>query len=278
MPDASPEAAGEPCSPAAPADRPSGATGIVLTGNSQRLLDRCLASLTFCTDILVVDSLSTDDSLEIARRHNARILSRPWSGIGEQFTFALRHVESEWIFILDSDEVCSRALAGEIAAMLAAPRSATEPDGYYVPRRSWYFDRFVRYAWRRPDVLYRLFRNGGVRITMSGVHQTFHPLASFGHMRGEIIHYPYASFANHLEKLNGYAQGGAADLAARNRRGGAAKAVGHAVWRFVRLYFLRRGFLDGRAGFILACHASFYVFLKYIRLLDASWGVPFDHE
>ncbi|MDR2668571.1 MAG: glycosyltransferase family 2 protein [Desulfovibrio sp.] len=253
-------------------------TGIVLTGNSQRLLDRCLASLFFCTDILVVDSLSTDDSLEIARRHKARILSRPWTGIGEQFAFALQHVDSEWIVILDSDEVCSRALADEITGALAGPRPAGAPDGYYLPRRSWYFDRFVKYAWRRPDTLYRLFRNGCVRITMSGVHQTFHPVASFGHMRGEIIHYPYASFANHLEKLNGYAQGGAADLAAAGERGGAVKAVGHAVWRFIRLYFLRFGFLDGRAGFILACHASFYVFLKYIRLLDASWGAPFDHE
>jgi glycosyltransferase involved in cell wall biosynthesis len=261
-------------------------TGIVLTGNSQRLLERCLASLSFCSDLLVVDSLSTDNSLEIARRHKARILSRPWTDIGEQFTFALQHVDSEWIVILDSDEVCSRALADEIVRALAdetagapaGPRPEGAPDGYYIPRRSWYFDRFVKYAWRRPDMLYRLFRNGSVRITMSGVHQTFHPVASFGHMRGEIVHYPYASFANHLEKLNGYARGGAADLAAAGERGGAVKAVGHAVWRFVRLYFLRLGFLDGRAGFILSCHASFYVFLKYIRLLDASWGAPFDHE
>ncbi|MDR1946104.1 MAG: glycosyltransferase family 2 protein [Desulfovibrio sp.] len=253
-------------------------TGIVLTGNSQRLLDRCLASISFCDEILVVDSLSTDDSLRIARGHNARILSRPWSGIGEQFEFALRHVESEWIFILDSDEVCSRALAEEIAGVRAAPRPDASPDGYFVPRRSWYFDRFVRHAWRRPDILYRLFRRGCVRIAMSGVHQTFHPVAGFGRLRGEIIHYPYSSFANHLEKINGYAQGGAADLASKGEGGGAAKAAGHALWRFLRLYVLKLGFLDGRAGFILACHASFYVFLKYIRLLDASWGKPFNHD
>jgi glycosyltransferase involved in cell wall biosynthesis len=285
MADASP-ATGGPRPARTPPDRSgqkpdashSTLTGIVLTGNSRRLLDRCLASLFFCTEILVVDSLSTDDSPDIAGRHKARILSRPWSGIGEQFAFALRHVKSEWVFILDSDEVCSPALAGEIAGVLAAPSPHTPPEGYYVSRRSWYFDRFIGHSGWRPDLLYRLFRNGGVRIAMSGVHQTFHPVAGFGRLRGEIIHYPYASFANHMEKINGYAQGGAADLAAKGERGGAAKAVCHAAWRFLRLYFLRLGFLDGRAGFLLACHAAFYVFQKYIRLLDASWGAPFNHD
>ncbi|MDR3176516.1 MAG: glycosyltransferase family 2 protein [Desulfovibrio sp.] len=255
-----------------------GLTGLVLTGNSRRLLEACLSSLGFCGDLLVVDCFSEDGTLEIAGRHKARMLSRAWTGIGEQFAYAFQHIGSEWIFILDSDEVCSPALAEEIAGLFAGRGPAEETAGYYIPRRSWYFDRFILHGGWQPDRLYRLFRNGRVRMDMSGVHQTFHPIGAAGRLEGEIVHYPYSSFANHLEKINGYAEGGAGDLAAKGRKGGPARGVAHALWRFLRGYVFRLGFLDGRAGFILACHGSFYAFLKYVRVLKASWGAPYDHH
>jgi len=253
-------------------------TGIVLTGNSERLLDQCLGSLAFCTDLLVVDSLSTDSSVKIAKKHGARILSRAWTGIGDQFLYAFEHVDSDWIIILDSDEVCTEALREKVLAAISRPDTPDSPKGYFIPRRSWYFNRFVMHSGWRPDMLYRLFRNKEVDMRMNGAHQTFHPTGKVENLNSDIIHYPYSSFANHFEKLNDYAERGANDLLKKGRRGGVARGIIHGLWRFFRLYFLKLGFLDGRAGFILAAHGSFYAFLKYVRMLNSSWGAPFDHQ
>lgn len=260
-------------------DTSAAVTAVVLTGNSSRLLDRCLDSVAFCDRLLVVDSLSSDDSVAIARRHGATVLSRPWEGIGKQFAFALEHVETGWVFILDSDEVCSPALA---AAVMRTVREARTPGdepicGCYVSRRSWYFDRFMEHSGWRPDYLLRLFRKNGACIVMSGAHQTFVPVGKTARLDGHIAHYPYASFANHLEKLNDYAQRGADDLRARGRRGGVLAGLGHGLGRFCKLYFLKQGFRDGRAGFINATHGAIYAYLKYLRVLQADWGAPYDH-
>ena len=253
-------------------------TGIVLTGNSMRLLDRCLDSLSFCSHLLVVDSLSTDSSVDIAKKHGAKVLSRAWTGIGDQFLYAFEHVESDWIIILDSDEVCTNALREEVIAAINSPQTETSPKGYFIPRRSWYFNRFIMHSGWRPDRLYRLFKNREVDMRMSGAHQTFHPTGIAGTLEHDIIHYPYCSFANHFEKLNDYAERGAQGLLAKGKTGGLLKGIAHGLWRFFRLYILKRGFLDGRAGFILAAHGAFYAFLKYVRMLKSSWGAPYDHQ
>ena len=258
-------------------------TGIVLTYNSARLLDRCLSSLDFCDTLLVVDSHSSDDSVRIAKTHGAQVLVRSWEGIGKQFEFALERVQTDWVFIIDSDEVCSKKLKMEIMAALSGESGnmhslSQDIAGYYIPRRSWYFDRFMEHSGWRPDRLFRLFKKNAVRIHMSGAHQTFIPLGQAGRLDADIIHYPYSGFANHLEKLNDYAQRGADDLRARGVRGGIFAGLGHGFARFCKLYFFKQGFRDGRAGFINAAHGAIYAFLKYVRVLHADWGAPFDHE
>lgn len=259
-------------------------TGLVLTCNSARLLDRCLASLDFCDALLVVDSHSKDNSVAIAKEHGANVLVRSWEGIGKQFEFALEHVQTDWVFIIDSDEVCSKRLKAEILAVLGrTPGQENLPEsnsitGYYIPRRSWYFDRFMEHSGWRPDYLLRLFKKNNADIHMSGAHQTFVPLGPTGRLHADIIHYPYSSFANHLEKLNDYAQRGADDLRAKGVRGGVLAGLGHGFARFCKLYFFKQGFRDGRAGFINAAHGAIYAFLKYVRVLHADWGAPFDHE
>lgn len=258
-------------------------TGIVLTYNSARLLDRCLSSLDFCDTLLVVDSHSKDSSVDIAKAHGAHILVRTWEGIGKQFEFALEHVQTDWVFIIDSDEVCSKKLKEEILAVLENNtncETALDQDivGYYIPRKSWYFDRFMEHSGWRPDRLFRLFKKNAARIHMSGAHQTFIPLGAAGQLNADIIHYPYSSFANQLDKLNDYAQRGADDLRAKGVHGGVLAGLGHGFARFCKLYFFKQGFRDGRAGFINAAHGAIYAFLKYVRVLHADWGAPFDHE
>ena len=255
----------------------SGITGLVLTYNGERLLERCLRSLEFCDQILVVDSCSTDATCDLVEAFGpkARLLERKWEGPGPQFAFALEAVDTEWVFSLDQDEVCSNRLRESI---LQAVASGGENAGYWIPRRSWYHDRFMRHSGWYPDRLLRLFRSGHMDVHVSGAHYSFHPKGATGKVEGDILHYPYANFRQHLEKINDYAQKGADDLVAKDRRGGLLPGIAHGCWRFLRIYLFKLGALDGRAGFINAVHGAFYAFLKYVRVREGDWGHPFDHH
>lgn len=247
-------------------------TGLVLTYNGARLLERCLASLAFCDEILVVDSQSTDATREIAGRFKARVLVRPWPGPVDQFRFALDQITTDWIVSLDQDEFLSDEL---FANLLPTLRKAGDLAGFYASRRAFYFDRFMRHSGWYPDYLFRVFRRGRMEVSASGAHYHFRPLGPTGRLAGDIVHYPYANFREHLDKINSYAQQAADDLKRRGIKGGVLKALVHAKVRFLKLYLLKAGFLDGRAGFINAVHGAFYAFLKYIRAMeDKDWGRP----
>ncbi len=250
-------------------------TALVLTYNGERLLDRCLGSLAFCDRILVVDSFSTDATVAIAQAAGAEVLQRKWEGPGPQFAFALEKISDGWIVSLDQDEICSEELRDSILAATAADSGKA---GYWIPRRSWYFDRFLKHSGWYPDHLLRLFRAGRMRVEVSGAHYSFHPDGETGTLTGDILHYPYESFRQHLDKVNDYAQKGADDLRAKGKRGGLCAGLCHGAGRFIRIYIIKRGFLDGRAGFINAIHGAFYAFLKHLRIEEGDWGRPFEHK
>lgn len=254
-------------------------TGLILTYNGERLLDRCLASLSFCDRVLVVDSFSTDGTERIAREHGSAFVRRAWEGPGPQFRYALDLIDadyaSDWIVSLDQDEICTPELRESILKAVAAP---AENVGFYVPRRSWYYDRFLKHSGWYPDHLLRCFRRGAMRVSVSGAHYSFHPQGPTGTLTGDILHYPYSSFREHLDKINSYAQQGAEALASSGKHGGIALGLLHGFGRFLRIYLLKKGFLDGRAGFINAVHGAFYAFLKYVRVDEGNWGYPYNHR
>lgn len=256
-------------------------TGVVLTRDGERLLSKCLQSLSFCDSILVVDSGSADATIAIARDAGATVIENAWPGFARQFTFAAEHVETGWFFILDQDECCSPELGEAVRAAVAAASNAAggtiPPVAFSVARRSWYFDRFMTHGGWYPDHILRVFKTGFVTFSQDA-HIHYHPKGKSAHIQcGEIIHYPYTGFAHQLAKLNVYADQGAEALRAAGKKGGIRRGMGHAFARFLRIYILKAGFLDGRAGFLAAAHGSFYAFLKYVRVLEASWGRPFDH-
>jgi len=249
--------------------------GIILTFNGERLLGRCLASLNFCDQLIVIDSHSTDSTLDIARAAGAVVLTRRWEGHGPQYRFALDHVRSlapkvDWVVSLDQDEYLSDALRESIVAALADPGDAA---GFLIPRSSFYYDRFLRHSGWYPDYLFRVFRPGRIEMSVSGAHTSFRPLGPAPKLVGDIIHYPYRNFREQLDKMNSYAQQGADSLKAKGRRGGVCAGVAHGAARFFKLYLLKLGVLDGRAGFINAVHGAFYAFLKHLRAGETEeWG------
>lgn len=251
-------------------------TGLVLTYNGERLLEHCLKSLQFCNHILVVDSWSSDKTFEISSSYNVQFVQHNWSGPVEQFNYAFSLIKTEWIITLDQDEICSTKLQHAIITALCNVHQDT--CGFYVPRRSWYYDRFLKYSGWYPDYLLRVFRKDGIYFSQQGVHEKIHPHTYTQTLIGDILHYPYKNFYQHLEKINSYAQHGTEDLAKQNKPNGVCIGIFHGLGRFIRIYILKRGFLDGKAGLINAIHGAFYAFLKYIRINEGNWGAPYNHQ
>lgn len=251
-------------------------TAVILTFNGQRLLRECLQSLDFCDEIVVVDSGSTDETLAIAAEFGARVLHRAWEGTIPQFRFAFTHVATPWVVTLDQDEYCSPELRQAIVQALENPGSAC---GFYVKRRSFYLDRFLKHSGWYPDWLFRVFRMDGFELKGTLPHEEFRPKGEAGRIHEDIVHYPYEDLAEHLRKIASYTKTSASIMYARGKRCGVAGACLRALGRFVKKYVFKLGFLDGRAGFVLALYDMLYVFQKYLlleemRLRDEKTGKP----
>lgn len=245
-------------------------TGLVLTLNGERLLERCLRSLDFCDEILVVDSESTDRTVEIAEQCGARVLVNPWPGPVDQFRFALENIDDGWIVNLDQDEIFDDTLRQSVQQAIADPGDKV---AFEAARSTWYFDRFMRHSGWYPDYQLRLFRKGGAELRTHGPHYGWYALGPSGRLDGDILHYSYRNFSEHLQKIDYYAEQGAAHLRGKGRKGGVFPAITHGAGRFMKLYVFKLGLLDGRAGFINAVTGAYYAFQKYIRVEeDGYWG------
>ena len=262
---------------------PGGITGVVLTFNGEKWLPRCLKSLSFCDKLLVVDSYSKDSTLDIARAFGAEIYEHEWRGTAVQYKFAFEHVDTEWIATIDEDEIIPTSLKSEILTFLAdADKKGI--NGCYVRRKTWYLDRFMKHSGWYPDYLLRVFRKKSTEIIHSGAHEQFVTSGETAKLKGELLHFTYNSFYDQVRKNNEYAEQGADDMREKGKKYSLINAILHATWRFVRMYFMQMGFLDGRAGFIVASHDAFYTFSKYLRIDRGSWdGTPeilatIDHD
>lgn len=246
---------------------------VVLTFNGARWLDRTLASLDFCDELLVVDSGSTDATLDIAKAHGARVLHRKWEGTIPQFRFAFANLEADpgrpiWVVTLDQDEWLSPELYAALKTALENPGGV---QGFELSRLSWYFDRYVRHSGWRPDWLLRAFRLDAVQIRGVLPHEEFHVAGQVRRLEvkgGDIVHHPYADLSEHLAKVNDYSAMAARELRARGRRASVAKAFAHGFGKLFKTYVLKLGFLDGRAGAVLAVHAFLSAFHKYLRVIE----------
>ncbi len=243
-------------------------TGLVLTKDGEMWLERCLRSLSMCDELLVVDSESTDATRDIAEANGAKVLVRPWEGPLPQFRYALEQVRTEWIVSLDQDEWLSPELSGDLEDLFRHPERLEGVAGFYCNRRSFYYDRYLRHCGWYPDRLLRVFNKQRMEVRASGPHYSFHPSMRTGRLHGDIVHRPYSGLHEHVAKMNYYCQEAAKDLRGKGKKSGLGKALAHGLARFFKIYVLRLGFLDGRAGAILALHGFFYAFHKYVRVAE----------
>ena len=251
---------------------PSGLSACIITYNEADRIEACLRSVSFCDEILVIDSHSTDGTRERAAALGARVIERDWPGYRTQKQFAVDSAQHEWVLCLDADERLSPQLRDEICALRAAGFPAAA--GWSLPRITDYFGRFLRHGNAYPDRLVRLFdrRRGG----WSGyeIHENTRIAGRVLRLHGHLEHFPYRSLTDHLGRMRRYADLMAQALYARGRRCGLLPVLLNPLWRFVRGYVLRLGFADGWRGLVFALIEANYVREKYLGLFMRSRGLP----
>ena len=242
---------------------------ILITCNEARNIDACLESVAWADEIVVVDSGSTDGTQDRCRNRGARVIEADWPGFGPQKNRALDCAQGDWVLSIDADERVTPALRAELEQAMAEGRH----DAYGMPRLSSYCGRFMRHGGWWPDPVVRLFRRGRARFSNDRVHERLQVEGSVGLLSAPLHHYSFPDLEAVLVKVNHYSTESARMLADRGRQASLAGAIGHGCWTFFRGYVLKRGFLDGREGFMLAvsnAEGSYYRYLKLMYLNESQ--------
>jgi len=237
---------------------------IIIAKNEASRLAATLESVAFADEIVVLDSGSTDGTLELARQFTDKVfVASDWRGFGIQKNRALSYATGDWVLSIDADERVGDELRLQILAAIAAPVA----DVYETPRLSSYCGRQMHHSGWWPDYNPRLFRRGTIAFSDDLVHERLQFQATPGRLTAPLYHESFRSLDEVLDKVNRYSSAGAEQALARGKQGSLGNAVVHGFWAFLRTYFLRAGFLDGREGFMLAVSNAEGVYYRYAKLM-----------
>jgi len=236
---------------------------IVITKDEEATIPRCLKSVAWADEIVVVDSGSTDATQSISRALGAKVYpTADWPGFGPQKNRALDLATGDWVLSLDADEWLTPELQAEVRNALANPGSQS---AFRVPRVSYFCGRLMRHSGWWPDPVLRLFRRGRARFSDDLVHERLIVDGPVGELSSLLMHESFVGLEEVLDKVNRYSSAGAQMMVADGRAGSLTSAVAHGVWTFVRTYVLKAGFMDGREGFMLAVSNAEGVYYRYLK-------------
>lgn len=244
---------------------------VFITYNEEKNIGRALESIKNIADeIIILDSGSTDKTLEITSKYGAQIYHNKFADFASQKNMAVSYAAKDYIFVLDADEELTPGLKEWIADFKALKLESRfyEAAGFYAPRKSSFLGRWINYSGWFPDYTLRLIKRGAGAFKKARVHESLEvdgaviKIDKHNYMR----HYTYESLEQYFDKFNSYTSLAARDLLDRGAKPSAAKIMINPVFGFVKQYFIKRGFLDGFHGLLLAILSAFYVFVKYCKL------------
>lgn len=241
-------------------------SAIVVCFNEEDRIGDCLESVRWCDEIVVVDSFSSDRTPEICRRYTERFIQKEWAGYRDQKAFAHSQATKEWVLLVDSDERVTPALREEIKATLA--RDGTEYGGYAVPRLVRYLGRWWWRGGWYPDYDVRLFQRERATWGGSDPHEKILVDGKIRRLKNPLHHYSYRNIEDHVQRINRFTSISSQKLHEAGGRWRLSDALLRPAMRFFRSYVLKRGFMEGFAGFYVALTAAVYVFLKYAKLWE----------
>jgi glycosyltransferase involved in cell wall biosynthesis len=238
----------------------------IICFNEERNIGRCLESAAWAEEIIVVDSMSTDKTVEIARSFTDRVYQRPWTGYQAQKQYALTKATGDWVLSLDADEEVTKKLQEEIRGKIKEPQAK---DGYRIPRRSFYQGRWINHSGYYPDRQLRLFRRDRGHWTGRGVHERIEVKGSVGDLKNDLLHYPYKGvLSGQIQTVDNFSGLMAKDMYTAGKRFHLASLLLRPLFKFLEVYLLKKGFLDGLAGFIIAISSAYAMFARYVKLRE----------
>jgi glycosyltransferase involved in cell wall biosynthesis len=239
----------------------------IITLNEQGNLARAIESLRCCDEVVVVDSGSSDRTMEIAAKLGARIVEAPWRGYAGQKNFATEQAAFDWVLSIDADEALSEALEAEIWQI---KKKGPEFDAYTMPRMAKYLGRWILHSGWYPDRKVRLYDRRKARWVGEYVHEAVRVDGRIGHLQYNLLHYTFDSLSEHLKSMDRYTTLAAAELVSQGRRVDFEDLLLGPLWTFIRTFIFRAGFLDGVEGLTIAFMAAFYNFLKFAKARNMS--------
>jgi glycosyltransferase involved in cell wall biosynthesis len=238
----------------------------IITLNEESNLPRTLASLKWAEEVIVVDSGSTDRTVEIAKQFGAKTLHNSWRGYGQQKNFAQRQATHNWVLNVDADEVVSPELAQEIRQTV---ESAPAFYGFQMPRKTFYLGRWIKHGGWYPNYLVRLSDKRFAAWTEPSVHEELQVQGEVGRLQEPILHYAFSSIQDQILTNLRFSTLGSQDLKRIGQRPSLRKLIFKPIGKFFETYLLKGGFRDGLAGLIISVNAAHSMFLKYAYLLEA---------
>ncbi len=233
-------------------------------------IEDCLRSVSWCDEIVVVDSGSADGTVDLARKHTAKVIFNEWPGYVAQKNFALDQATGDWVICLDADERCTPELR---AAVEKALETADGLAGFEVRRHVKYLGRWIDHSGWYPDWKLRVIRRGKARWGGVDPHDKLLPDGPVRRLEADLLHFTYRDFAHHIRIINHFSDVVAAEYVKQGRRPSVFQAVFHPPWKFFECFVWKLGFLDGFPGFVVAAGSAFFIFARYVKLWERGRGL-----
>lgn len=237
---------------------------IICKDEAQNIAD-CLRSVSWCDEIVVVDSGSTDGTVDIAKRFTPKVLVNAWPGFVAQKNFALDQATGDWVFSLDADERCTPELRAAIEEQILVPDTVV---ALAVRRHVKYLGRWINHGGWYPDWKCRVVRRGKARWGGINPHDKLIPDGPVKRLHADLEHFTYQDFAHQIRVINNFSDVASAELARAGRKPSLLQALFHPPCKFLECYLWKRGFLDGFPGFVIAVGSAFSVFARQVKLWD----------
>ena len=242
-------------------------TATIITLNEERNIARAIESLRCCDEILILDSGSTDRTVELAQNLGARVIEAGWRGFAGQKNWAAEQAAHDWVLSLDADEALSEALEAEIWNL---KKSGPRYDGYTMPRLARYLGRWILHSGWYPDRKIRLYDRSKGQWVGDFVHESVRVDGRVGELESNILHFTCESLSEHVKTMERYTTLAAQEIAGRKIQVPLWRVLIDPPWTFFKTFFLQLGFLDGHEGLNIAYMAAFYTFLKYAKARNMS--------
>lgn len=239
----------------------------LIAKNEAHNLDRCLNSIKdSVNEIIIVINDCTDQTEEVANQHGAKVYHHPFQGFMNQKNYALSKANEEWILALDADEVISEELKNNLTTFFS--KHANDYQGAYFPRKNFFLGRWIKHGDWYPDLSLRLFKKDSGIWAGGQLHEKIKLNGKAKRLEGDLLHYSFPTLNSLNTKLNQYSDLFLEQQLSKGKRWSCFSVLCRSLWRFIRAYFIRLGFLDGFPGFYIAIITAFSTFYKYSRLYE----------